>query len=142
MYRQRNVRVRSDRVSSPPMANIVPSGGQTVSGSEVEVWVFFHAETEDNVAGVLSGHREAELSERGKEQARRLGDRYRDQEFGAIYCSDSKRARDTARLMFQSRGLSIIEDNRLRETTARFQRSTHCATNWRNGPSGSSMASW
>ncbi len=55
-----------------------------------------HGETEANVNGTLEGRTPGELTEKGLFQARRLGERLREEKIDIIYCSDLKRAMDTA----------------------------------------------
>ena len=50
----------------------------------------------------------------GEEQAKQLGERYKDQKFDAIFCSDLERSYKTAQLAFEGK-YPIIQDARLRE---------------------------
>ncbi len=82
----------------------------------IEIWLEFHAQTHHNAAGLASGHYDVALTDYGREQARTtLRARYAGQAFDAVYVSDTRRAYDTARLMFEDRRLPIIRDPRLRE---------------------------
>jgi broad specificity phosphatase PhoE len=74
-----------------------------------------HGTTYDNEQGIASGHREAVLSPLGVQQARALGERYRETPFDAIFSSDLQRARMTAELAFGGRGIPLLTDPRLRE---------------------------
>ncbi len=74
-----------------------------------------HATSLDNEARVASGHADVALSVRGRRQATELGERYRDDHFAAVFCSDLRRSWETAELAFGSRGIPIIRDPRLRE---------------------------
>ncbi|PIN74083.1 histidine phosphatase family protein [Candidatus Woesearchaeota archaeon CG10_big_fil_rev_8_21_14_0_10_45_16] len=57
-----------------------------------------HGETEENVKGILQGQLlPGKLTERGKEQARKVAARFKDEKIDAIYTSDLARAIDTAR---------------------------------------------
>jgi len=56
-----------------------------------------HGETEENVKRIVQGQGFGALSKRGKEQAKKLAERLKDEKMDAIFCSDLKRARDTAR---------------------------------------------
>ncbi len=73
-----------------------------------------HATTLDNEAHISSGHFDVELSPLGRQQAKELGERYENQDFAAIFCSDLQRSYMTAELAFGDR-LPIIKDARLRE---------------------------
>ena len=74
-----------------------------------------HSTSIDNEAGVSSGHYDVELSELGKKQAKELGDRYKNDHFETVFCSDLKRSYHTAEIAFAGRDMKIIKDKRLRE---------------------------
>lgn len=80
--------------------------------------IFFepHAASVDNEAGIASGHHDAELSERGKEQASK-DKRTRLLPLGVthVYTSDTRRAYETARIVWRGTGTPITQDSRLRE---------------------------
>ncbi|MDP3964216.1 MAG: histidine phosphatase family protein [bacterium] len=75
---------------------------------------FVHGTTTDNEQGLCTGWDPGELSELGIQQANELGNRVDASRFGIMFCSDLKRAVDSARLGFDGK-LDIIEDKRLRE---------------------------
>jgi 2,3-bisphosphoglycerate-dependent phosphoglycerate mutase len=58
-----------------------------------------HGESTGNVAGLLSGHSDHELTEKGKEQAKHTGKKLKDVQFNAAYSSDLKRAAQTAEII-------------------------------------------
>ena len=74
-----------------------------------------HAISEDNERGVASGWSHSRLSERGREQARELGERRRDDGIVAVFSSDLRRAVETADIAFPSGSPPILLDWRLRE---------------------------
>ena len=74
-----------------------------------------HGTTFDNEKDLKSDWFDDDLSELGIKQSIELGERYRDDLFDAIFCSDLKRAVSTAELAFHDRGFMIIRDQRLRE---------------------------
>lgn len=74
-----------------------------------------HSTTLDNEAHRSSGHNNVDLSELGIEQSKELGERYKNKNFDAIFCSDLLRSYKTAEIAFKDRGFSIIKDTRLRE---------------------------
>lgn len=78
----------------------------------VEVVYETHSTSTDNEAGVASGSRDVSLSETGRRQARELGERRRG-EVDAVYCSDLRRAVETAEFAFPD--LPVKVDPRLRE---------------------------
>jgi broad specificity phosphatase PhoE len=56
-----------------------------------------HGQTIENQKRIVQGHLPGKLSENGKEQARKLGLRLKDEKIDAIYSSDLRRAVDTAK---------------------------------------------
>lgn len=73
-----------------------------------------HGTTFDNENHLSSGHFDVELSPLGEQQAKQLGERYKDQEFDTIFCSDLQRSYKTAEIAFGKK-FPIIKDKRLRE---------------------------
>lgn len=73
-----------------------------------------HATSLDNEKHLSSGHNNVALSSLGIQQAKELGERYNDQEFYAIFCSDLQRSYKTAEIAFGHK-FPIIQDKRLRE---------------------------
>lgn len=73
-----------------------------------------HATSLDNEVRLASGHNDVELSGLGKKQAKELGERYKNQKFDAIFCSDLQRSYKTAEIAFGEKFL-IIKDSRFRE---------------------------
>jgi len=80
----------------------------------VNITYFVHATTVENEKGLAPGHAPGELSELGIEQAKRLRELVAEKNFGAVFCSDLKRAVDSAYLAFGGK-YEIILDKRLRE---------------------------
>lgn len=80
----------------------------------VKITYFVHGTTTDNENDLATGWLPGELSKKGKLQARELGDQVADQHFDLVFCSDLKRAIDSADLSFGAR-YTIIQDQRLRE---------------------------
>ncbi|GAA3445022.1 histidine phosphatase family protein [Planomonospora venezuelensis] len=74
-----------------------------------------HSITTDNEAGIATGWLPGELSPRGRELARELGERRRDDGPAAVFTSDLRRAVQTAEIAFAGRGFPIHRDVRLRE---------------------------
>ncbi len=73
-----------------------------------------HGTTTDNENDISSGWNDVELSKLGIKQAKELKGQTRGKKFDVIFCSDLKRAKDSAELAFQG-SAPIIEDKRLRE---------------------------
>jgi broad specificity phosphatase PhoE len=74
-----------------------------------------HSITEDNEGGVATGWRPGRLSEAGREQARRLGERRRDDGIEAVFSSDLGRAMETVGIAFEGTAVPVLADWRLRE---------------------------
>src|SRR5439155_12527639 len=80
----------------------------------VEIIFEFHSTSTDNEASVASGWRNPPLSGRGRELAKELGERRRAVRIDAVFCSDLRRAIETAEIAFGER-IPIHPDKRLRE---------------------------
>ena len=74
-----------------------------------------HGETVWNREHRMQGQQDSPLTEVGVRQARRLGQRFRDEAFGALYSSDLGRAHQTAKSVADAKRCEIIIDPRLRE---------------------------
>jgi len=74
-----------------------------------------HNTTIDNENNRASGHYDVELSEKGKQQSKALGERYKDTQIDAIFCSDMQRSYKTAEGAFSNRNIPTFQDERLRE---------------------------
>ena len=80
----------------------------------VRIIYFVHGTTTDNENGLATGWAQGELSEVGIRQAKELGNLVAQEAFDIVFCSNLKRAVDSARLGFAEK-YKIIEDPRLRE---------------------------
>ncbi len=85
--------------------------------ARVSVSVVFetHSTSVDNELGIATGWNEGALSKTGREQARQLGGRRRDDGIAVVFSSDLRRAAETAELAFAGSPLPIVLDRRLRE---------------------------
>jgi broad specificity phosphatase PhoE len=81
----------------------------------LEVVFETHSTSEDNEAGIATGWLPGRLSEAGREQARQLGERRRDDGLSAVFTSDLRRAVETAEIAFAGSSLPVVPDERLRE---------------------------
>jgi broad specificity phosphatase PhoE len=80
----------------------------------IQITYFVHGTTTDNEKDISSGWYDVELSPLGVQQSIDLKDKVKDKKFDVVFCSDLKRAHDSAKLAFD--GLyTIISDERLRE---------------------------
>ena len=73
-----------------------------------------HSTSTDNEAGIASGWRDPTLSPKGREQAKELGERYYGEQIDAVFCSDLRRAFETAEIAFGDT-IRTHPDRRLRE---------------------------
>ena len=80
----------------------------------VTITYFVHGTTTDNEQGLATGWNQGELSDLGKQQSKDLGKTVKNEKFDVVFCSDLKRAIDSATLSFQEQ-YEIIPDKRLRE---------------------------
>jgi len=80
----------------------------------VEIIFEYHSTSVDNEAGVASGWRDPPLSPAGRERAKELGERRQVEQIDAVFCSDLRRAVETAEIAFGD-AFPIRPDSRLRE---------------------------
>ncbi len=80
----------------------------------MKIYFATHATTKDNEAEIASGWKDVELSELGVQQAKELGETFKDIKIDLICCSNLKRAVDTVKIAFGDK-YPIIADKRLRE---------------------------
>ncbi|QUL98211.1 MAG: histidine phosphatase family protein [Candidatus Fermentithermobacillus carboniphilus] len=78
-------------------------------------YIVRHGETEANQAGILQGHLNVPLSDRGRKQAEAVASRLRSVKIDVIYTSDLDRAKDTAMAIAKYHNCKLILDRRLRE---------------------------
>ncbi len=71
-----------------------------------------HGETEWNAQNRFCGRSDVPLSDAGREQARRLGDRLKSVPLDVLYTSPLRRAFETARLISDAIGLESIDEIR------------------------------
>ena len=82
----------------------------------LDIWFEVHAQTYHNAADLASGHYDVALTDHGREHAQSvLRARYADQHFDIVFTSHTRRAYDTACLIFAGRPIPILQDARLRE---------------------------
>lgn len=81
----------------------------------IEIKYFVHGTTTDNLEKKATGWLPGKLSEKGVEQANNLALIIKDEKFDIVFCSDLKRAVDSAKIDFQYHDIEIVQDSRLRE---------------------------
>lgn len=80
----------------------------------VEIIFESHGTTHDNETHLSSGHFDVALSPLGIQQSKEMGERYANEHFDAIFCSDLQRSFKSAEIAFGNT-FPIIKDARLRE---------------------------
>lgn len=87
----------------------------------MRTYVYFvrHAEAESNVNPFFPGSVNG-LTDKGREQANALAERFKNVPIHAIYCSDVLRAKQTAEVVASAVGLVPIEQGFLQERTVVF----------------------
>ena len=101
----------------------VPARSQPLSGrflsspveSVIEVVFETHSITEDNEIGIATGWNQGLLSKRGRQLAKELGMRRRNDNLAAVFTSNLGRAVETATIAFEGAATPILHDWRLRE---------------------------
>jgi broad specificity phosphatase PhoE len=74
-----------------------------------------HGETDWNAQGRLQGHTDRPLNDYGRQQAKALAHRLAGEGADAIYTSDLLRAKETAEIVGERLGLTVVVDPDLRE---------------------------
>ncbi len=72
-----------------------------------------HAETEANASGILGS--DTVLTEKGKEQAKKAAERFKDVHFDAVYTSDLIRTQQTAEFITLERKIAFTATKAIRE---------------------------
>jgi len=80
----------------------------------VKITYFVHGTTTDNEKEISSGWYDVKLSKLGIQQSIDLKDKIKNKRFDVVFCSDLKRAVESAKLTF-GKSVKIIKDKRLRE---------------------------
>lgn len=81
----------------------------------MDLYIVRHGLTEWNTEGRLQGQTDVPLCEAGREQARALRERLLVVPFAAAYSSDLSRARETAEIVLEGRGVPLTTTAALRE---------------------------
>ena len=92
-----------------------PKGEQPEGSDRTTLILVRHGETEWNLEGRIQGHTDSRLTERGREEGRRVAERLANLEVAAVYASDLGRARETGEIIAAPHGLSVQTTPDLRE---------------------------
>ncbi|MEG0307653.1 MAG: alpha-ribazole phosphatase [Clostridium sp.] len=79
----------------------------------MKIYIIRHGETEENVKKTYYGSIDCNLTEKGKTQAKALGNKLKDIEFDKIFCSERIRAKETLRDIYLAN--DVIIDSRINE---------------------------
>jgi probable phosphoglycerate mutase len=74
-----------------------------------------HGETDWNASGRIQGHSDTPLNAAGRQQAQRVAQRLAPEPVRALYSSDLARAFETATIIGEPLGLTVVTSPRLRE---------------------------
>lgn len=74
----------------------------------MKLYMIRHGQSENNGKGVHSGWMQTALSDKGREEARALGERLRGIAFDKVYSSDLIRAMETGRLALPDKDIEVI----------------------------------
>jgi alpha-ribazole phosphatase/probable phosphoglycerate mutase len=80
----------------------------------IAITYFVHGTTTDNEKDISSGSYDVDLSDLGVKQSLELRNQIDTKKFDVVFCSDLKRAIDSAKLTFEDK-VPIVIDARLRE---------------------------
>ena len=78
----------------------------------VHITYYVHGTTVDNEKGLASGWHDCPLSKLGREQSVQLGELIKSRKRDAVYCSDFRRAVESAKLMYGD-AVPVFQDRRM-----------------------------
>jgi len=81
----------------------------------IKLLLIRHGESDGNAQRKFSGFQDVGLTKKGIWQAERLAYRLKRVPVDTVYCSDLKRARHTAEIIFGDRGKNIVTNSKFRE---------------------------
>ena len=91
-------------------------GANPIVASMSKIFLVRHGQDEDNANGILNGRRDTPLTELGRQQARTIAEKLKDNDIEVIYASPLKRAYETARIVAETLGVDeVITDEHLME---------------------------
>lgn len=84
-------------------------------GNTLKIYITRHGETQWNNEGRMQGWNNSDLTEKGREDARKLGERLKHVDFDCIYCSPLGRAIETANQIKGNKDIKIEMNDDLKE---------------------------
>ena len=79
------------------------------------LYIMRHGKTDWNAKYKLQGRTDIPLNEEGRVMAQNARTEYREIHFDLCYCSPLSRAKETAEILLEGRGIPIVIDDRLQE---------------------------
>ena len=80
-----------------------------------KIFLVRHGETVDNARQIMQGQTQGALNEKGREQARQVAERLREEPVDVVVASDLQRAIETAEIIAAPHGLPVVTMPLLRE---------------------------
>ncbi len=80
-----------------------------------KIYLVRHGESEWNILNKIQGQNNTNLTDKGREQAQKIGHRLIEEKIDTIFSSDLNRALDTAKIIGQILGLKVKSFEELRE---------------------------
>lgn len=81
-----------------------------------KLFVFRHAQTTDNVTHTFSGSRDPELTENGRQEAKKIRDELKNEKATKAYCAPNKRTKHTLEIVLEHHvDVGMVADPRLKE---------------------------
>ncbi len=91
------------------------------------IYLVRHGEAEGNAHGIIMGHLDLPLTEKGEAQAKETAQKLKDIHFDYVYSSDLMRARRTAEIITLEKKLAVQTSKLLRERTYGIHEGKHYA---------------
>ena len=82
---------------------------------DTKIFLVRHGETVDNARQIMQGQTQGALNEKGREQARQVAERLREEPVDVVVASDLQRAIETAEIIAAPHGLPVVTMPLLRE---------------------------
>jgi probable phosphoglycerate mutase len=81
----------------------------------LKIYITRHGETKWNKEGRMQGWKDSNLTEKGIQNAKKLGESLKHIDFDCIYCSPLGRAVDTAKYIIGNKDIKIVIEDSLKE---------------------------
>ncbi len=110
----------------------------------MKLYLVRHGQTKENSKAIMQGHMEGTLSDKGKEQAKKITERLKKHKFDAIYVSDLIRTRETAKeIISNNPKAKVFFVKELRERfMGKYQGMTKSQVNWDEFNSDPEVETW